>query len=408
MIEKIRLDLLEVYQAALARVDGRRCVREHLRQSGFDSPVSLVAIGKAAQAMALGAVDALGEQVRDGIVISKAGHLDWNLLSGCGLQGVEGGHPVPDERSLAAGEALLRFVRRQPGERRLLFLISGGASSLVEVLAEGIGLADLQRANRWLLGSGLDIAAINRLRRGLSRIKGGGLLHLLGERQVDALLISDVRDDNPAVIGSGLLLPPAGEGEEALTASIPPWLSSMLVQRKRGGGGRPTVKLEIIANLKDAKEEAAAKAEALGYRARLHRPFICGEAETVGRRCALELRDSRGEVLIWGGEPVVRLPTHPGRGGRCQHLALAAAEVLEGEKSCGLLAMGTDGTDGPGEDAGALVDGGTLGRVRREGLDVQAALRDADAGSLLEASGDLINTGPTGTNVMDLILGLRL
>jgi glycerate 2-kinase len=166
--------------------------------------------------------------------------------------------------------------------------------------------------------------------------------------------------------------------------------------------------VNVIANLRMAREAAAREAEALGYEARVSHAFLSGDAENVGRRLALELQDAWPGVYVWGGEPSVCLPPQPGRGGRNQHLALAAANVIAGRDDIIFLSAGTDGTDGPGEDAGALVDGGTLGRGERDGFKAEACLRSADSGSLLEASGDLINTGPTGTNVMDLIIGLKL
>ena len=135
---------------------------------------------------------------------------------------------------------------------------------------------------------------------------------------------------------------------------------------------------------------------------------MLADAINAGRRLALELTDSNPGIFVWGGEPSVCLPDEPGRGGRNQHLALSAATVMAGHDDVCFLSIGTDGSDGPGEDAGALVDGGTIGRGQREGFEAEQCLKAADSGSFLEASEDLINTGPTGTNVMDLILGMKL
>jgi hydroxypyruvate reductase len=163
-----------------------------------------------------------------------------------------------------------------------------------------------------------------------------------------------------------------------------------------------------MASLRDAREAAAEEARHLGYRVHLNHALISADAANSGRRLALELLDSWPGVYVWGGEPSVELPSAPGRGGRNQHLALSAATVIEGRDDICFLSAGTDGTDGPGEDAGALVDGGTLGRARRAGFEAVDCLARADSGELLQASGDLIHTGPTGTNVMDLMLGLKL
>ncbi|MCB1761006.1 MAG: DUF4147 domain-containing protein [Gammaproteobacteria bacterium] len=410
-MEQARADLLQIFRAGVAGVAGRAAVRNHLQQHPLQGPCAVIALGKAAGDMALGAVDVLAEQVVDGLAVSKPGHLDRAALARHGFQLFEGGHPVPDATSLEAGSALLAFIARQPEERQLLFLISGGTSAVVEVLKPGLDLAQLQRTNQWLLGSGLGIGAMNRIRRSLSAIKGGGLLRFLRGRRVSALLVSDVPGDDPAVIGSGLLAAkpePAGVAESAM-ADLPDWLRSM-VDRGGGESGDPgsISELHIVASLHVAREAAAAKARELGYATRVNHAFINAEAENAGRRLALELLDALPGVHIWGGEPSVQLPEQPGRGGRNQHLALAAAGVIEGHEDICFLSAGTDGDDGPGGDAGALVDGATLARARREGFELEATLAGADSGSLLAASGDLIHTGPTGTNVMDLMIGLRV
>ena len=407
--EQARSELLDIFKAGLAAVEGRAVVARYLAQHPVAGACSLVALGKAAGAMALGALESLGEGVIDGLVISKPGHLPRELFNHPQLTLIEGGHPLPDRSSLEAGAALLDFLSHLPPERALLFLISGGTSSLVEVLRPGVGLADLQRVNRWLLGSGLPIEKMNRIRKSLSAIKGGGLLRYVGGRSVTGLFISDVRWDDPAVIGSGLLAAGGEAQESADPGNLPDWLLELMAA---GKPERPTATpqpvLQVVATLRDAREGAAQAARALGYETMVSHAFINAGAENVGRRLALELLDSRPGVYIWGGEPSVRLPRQPGRGGRNQHLALSVASVIDGTDDILFLSAGTDGTDGPGEEAGALVDGATLMRARRHGFDADHTLALADSGSLLAASGDLICTGPTGTNVMDLMIGLRI
>jgi hydroxypyruvate reductase len=165
--------------------------------------------------------------------------------------------------------------------------------------------------------------------------------------------------------------------------------------------------LQILADNRRARRAALAHARALGYAVHEPAELLAGDAAAAGRRLAAILLEGPPGVTIWGGETTVRLPPAPGVGGRNQHLALAAAGVLAGSDSCYLLAAGTDGSDGPTEDAGALVDGCTLQRASLEGFDAESSLAAANAGPLLEASGDLIATGPTGTNVMDLVIGLK-
>jgi glycerate 2-kinase len=191
---------------------------------------------------------------------------------------------------------------------------------------------------------------------------------------------------------------------------LPQWLCT-LVDRGLEARGAPlarSVDPRILASLGDARRAAAQRARELGYAVWEHPDLRGGDAYREGLELAQWLLEAPPGVQVWGGETTVRLPDNPGRGGRNQHLALAAATRIAGFPGVYFLAAGTDGTDGPTEDAGALVDGGTLARGREQGLDVESALTRADAGSFLEASGDLVNTGPTGTNVMDLMLGLKV
>ncbi|MCG5499958.1 MOFRL family protein, partial [Ectothiorhodospira lacustris] len=300
-------------------------------------------------------------------------------------------------------------IRLTPEQGHLVFLISGGASSLVEVLPPGAGLGELQRINGWLLGSGLDIVAMNRVRTAISCIKGGRLRSRLGQRRTEAYLISDVPGDDPAVIGSGLLVPPSVlRPLPELPSGIREWVTSMAA-RVPDCADAPVVPVpvHVIATLRDACQGAAAAAERCGMDVTLHGEFLCGEAAVCGERLARELLAGPPGIHIWGGETTVTLPADPGQGGRNQHLALAAARVLEGHPGVTLLAAGTDGSDGNTQAAGALVDAGTVARARALGLDLEQALAGANAHALLKACGDLVTTGPTGTNVMDLMIGIR-
>jgi hydroxypyruvate reductase len=407
---KPRNDLLSAYQAALERVNGRSAVTRALADCAEPGPFALVALGKAAQAMAEGALEALGERISAGLVVSKPGHLASGWLQERGWQGLLGDHPMPSRRSLAAGQALAAYLSGVPPEWRLLVLISGGASSLVEIPVPGIGLEDIQRINRWLLGSGLAIGDMNLVRKSVSRIKGGGLLSFVRDRRIEALLISDVPGDDPAAIGSGLLIPDSGLEERVRALGLPPWLRAMVEAglEARGAPEAGFVEPRIVASLGDARRAAARQARGLGYAVHEHGEHRGGDAYREGLELAQLLLEGPAGVHVWGGETTVRLPERPGRGGRNQHLALAAALRIAEVPGVCFLAAGTDGTDGPTEDAGALVDGDTILRGRDQGLHPEAALAAADAGTFLEASGDLVSTGPTGTNVMDLMLGLKV
>ena len=397
---------MEIFSEALLAVNGRRRVAAWLETRPLDGPVHLIALGKAAASMSRGALDALGDAIRGGLVITKYGHgqasggtaLPWPVR--------EAGHPVPDAASLEAGEALWAFAGELPSRARVLLLLSGGASALAECLPPGLDRETLVRFNRWALGSGLDIRAVNGLRQRLSLIKGGRLAARLAPRPVCCLALSDVPGDDPALIGSGPVSPASGapvpEGvpeflRGPLAAAPPPPDPACFRQ----------VEYHIVGRLRDAMEAAAGAARERGYTPVVHERMITGEAAVQGRALARALVEGAPGLHVWGGETTVALPPQPGRGGRNQHLALAAAGVLAGEPGCYLLSAGTDGSDGPGGDAGALVDGGTLARGREAGLDPDRALDRADAGPFLEAAGDLLRTGPTGTNVMDLLLGLK-
>ena len=402
--------LLGFFGEALAAVDGRGAVRRALGARGLEGPVWLLAIGKAAESMSLGALDLLGDRCRGGLLIGKEPPVDPRPFTARRIACLAGGHPVPTQASLDAGEGLLGALSATPAEATLLFLISGGASSLVEVPAAGIGLADLQAVNRWLLGSGLAIGPMNRVRTALSQIKGGGLLKALPPRPLRALAISDVPGDDPAVIGSGLLVPAPALGPALAAMDLPHWLR-VLTDRGLAQRGPPPSsgpEIELVATLDLARAAAAQAAQRAGLEVRIEPALLAGDAAGCGRVLARRVMEGPPGLTVWGGETTVRLPPSPGRGGRNQHLALAAALELAGRTDCFLLAAGTDGGDGTTGDAGALVDGGTLERAALDGLDGADCLTRADSGTLLAASGDLIHTGPTGTNVMDLVLGLRV
>ncbi len=404
-----RGNLLTIYHAALQAVHGRTAVRQALQRHHMSGGICVIAIGKAASAMFLGAHDVLNGQIVDSLVITKQGNGDAEVTAK-GACLMEAAHPTPDQRSLDAGQTLLNFIHAAPADAQLLFLISGGASSLVELLPAGASLADLQRVNQWLLGSGLDIHAMNQIRKSLSLIKGGRLARELGGRKTLALLISDVPGDDPATIGSGLLV--ADRFIEAQAAvELPPWITALMAR----GVTAPVcndaifknIVFDIIANLDDAKQAAAASGRKLGYDVYQHAGTLEGEVAQVARALVAELLNAPVGLHVWGGETTLQLPPQPGRGGRNQHLALVAAVELCGCDNLLFLAAASDGSDGPTSDAGGLVDGATVARGSVAGLDVNEALARADAGTFLAASGDLVSTGPTGTNVMDLMLGMK-
>lgn len=369
--------LLDLYHLALAAVDGRRRMRAALAADHGIDPVSVFAVGKAAASMMLGAADALGSRLERGLVVASEGAIPAELAARPGMVCLEAGHPRPDERSLEAGRALADFAAKTPETSRVLLLVSGGASALLEIPAPGVGLAELRALYDQSLSENLDIESLNARRTALSSVKGGRLPGLFRGAPVEAYMISDVPRDDPAVLGSGLL-------------------------------AAPGLKPRLVGSLDDALDAVLRGAEARGLAAHRAVDRLQGDAESAARRICHELAVSGSQLLAYGGETVVRLPEHPGRGGRCQHLAVAAARSIAGHPEYLLLAAGSDGQDGASGDAGAIVDGETAERAADCGMDPAAALAAADTGHLLEATGDLVYTGPTGTNVGDIVLALRL
>ncbi|MEP7244997.1 MAG: DUF4147 domain-containing protein [Gammaproteobacteria bacterium] len=378
--------LLDLFRVALASVDGRHCTREALVLPPGTAPagrrVWAAAVGKAASAMVLGAHDALGPALERTLLITKDGHVAPQAHALPNVEIFESSHPMPDQRSLAAGERLLSWVSELPPEVEPLFLISGGASSLAEALVPGATFAQLSALNARGLASGLAIGELNAQRAKLSRIKGGRLAAKLAGRPARALFISDVPGHDPAVIGSGLMGPSGAEDDR--------------IERR------------VIASIDLAVATACSHAQALGLSTWQGAQAFDGLADRLAVRFAHELHMNTHQVRVWGGESVVNLPENPGRGGRNQHLALVAARIIAGHDNLLLLVAGTDGTDGVTDDAGALVDGETCSRIALAELDVQKSLQTADSGTALAAAGDLIHTGPTGTNVGDLVIGLKL
>ncbi|MGE5625629.1 MAG: glycerate kinase type-2 family protein, partial [Bacillota bacterium] len=395
--------LLSLFKQGLDAVNGRATVRAWLEIHSLHTPFHLVALGKAAEAMAAGALEAAGSELAAGLVVTRRGYLETPVQRDPRLVTLEAGHPLPDEQSLAAGRALELFLDSAPADASFLFLVSGGTSSLVEAPVAGVSLRDLQQLNLWLLGSGLPISDINRVRAALSRIKGGRLAEHLKGRKATLLLMSDVPGDVMSDIGSGLLLP----GEAKPIPGFPPGFASLPFQTDTA---QPCENVEayIVASNRLAREAVAKQARDRGFGAVMHADLPSGDAASCGEAIARDLLQAPGGVIhIWGGETTVRLPEQPGQGGRNQHLALAAARVLAGHGDVFLLSAGTDGSDGNSDDAGALVDSGTVERGDVAGYDALDCLERADAGTFLEASGDLVCTGPTGTNVMDLMIGLK-
>lgn len=387
-----RKRLAKMLRTAIAAVRADRLTAAALRGREFDY---VIALGKAAEALAAGAWRALGPRLVGGFLSCPRGYETGDLPPPAPFGRYPGGHPLPDASSLVAGEALAEFAVALPPGARVAVLLSGGASSGVELPAPGVSLDLLRRANRWLSASALPIEAVNRVRSRLSRLKGGGLARLLAHCDSEAWVLCDVPGGNLAAVAGGPLSPLPGR-----LPAVPGWLEPYLHASSTAGNGGMTALRRLAGN-----EEAVAAVVQAGAR---EAGRLAGEATALGREIGTALAKAAPGFYVWGGEPVVRLPPGSGRGGRCQQLALAAAQVFAGRADCWLLAAGTDGWDGTSAVAGACVDGRTVDRGRAAGRDAIAALHKADAGEFLAASGDLVRTGPTGTNVNDLVITFKI
>jgi len=368
----------------------------------------VLALGKAATAMLAGCADALGARLGPALAVTRPDAVRPGEPGVAGARVLFGDHPVPGAASLAAGARIEAFCDAVPAGGDLLVLLSGGASALAERLPGGVAARDLERANRWLLASGLPIGGVNAVRACLSCLKAGRLATRLAGRRVFVLAVSDVPGDEPGVIGSGPLTvgPPP-----ALPPGLPSWLEALAGRAPPPPApeapGLPRVDYRVVACARDAAQAAVRAARAEGVDGVMHPPVLRGEVDRAAERIMAELGAGPAGFHAWWGETTLRLPERPGEGGRNRHLALLLARRLSGRDDVTILCAATDGSDGSAGAAGGWADGGTVSRGRAAALDPDGAVACADAGTFLRAAGDEFVTGPTGTNVMDLVLALR-
>ncbi|WP_298431000.1 DUF4147 domain-containing protein [uncultured Jannaschia sp.] len=390
----MRDGLRDIFMAGVARADPAAAVAAAMPAA---RPDLIIALGKAAVAMARAAL-ARHPGVPCLVVTNPE-----NAAEVPGATVLLGGHPVPDAGSAEAGAALLDAAGALGAGERCLALISGGGSALAVAPVAGVTLEDKAEVSRLLLAAGLDIAAMNRVRQALSRLKGGGLARAAAPATVEALILSDVVGDDLAAIASGPTVAPSGGAEEARAILEAASLWSRIPESCRAALARNTDVATPPATARLIGSNAlsvAAMAEAASD-ARVDPDPLVGDVATAAARVAAVAARGAGTTL-WGGETTVILRGN-GQGGRNQELALRVARALEGiDRPWAFLSGGTDGRDGPTDAAGALVDNGTLGRIAAAGLDVDAMLARNDSYPALAAAGDLLITGGTGTNVADL------
>jgi len=392
--------------------------------------VVVAGMGKAALAMAGMVEQQLGEQIAEGAVVVPHGHTQTpppHCPPPRRIEVLEAGHPVPDEHSVQAARRILALAEDCAEDDLLLVLISGGGSSLCADFEPPVTLADAQQTFRLLLESGADIHQINTVRKHLSRIGGGRLARAAAPADVLALVISDVVGDDLSVIASGPTVPDPTTFAEAIAVlrRYDLWHRVPESVRVRLEAGVTDPSLEtpkpadprfarvvtrLIGTNRRALEAAADEARQRGYSVRIVTDRLTGEAREVAPRLVTALRnvrDDRPVCLLWGGETTVTV-RGSGRGGRNQELALAATLAMEGwDAEAVLLSGGTDGRDGPTDAAGAWATPDTAARAHACGMDPRAYLDNNDAYTFFKALDQLLFTGPTHTNVMDVQVGLR-
>jgi hydroxypyruvate reductase len=400
--------------AAIAAANPDDVIAAHLPATPPAGRTIVLGAGKAAAAMARAVERHMSGRV-EGLVVTRYGH-----GVPCGsIEVVEAAHPVPDAAGRAAARRILDYARSADADDLVLCLISGGASALLALPADGLALEDKQAVNRALLASGADIAEMNAVRKHLSAIKGGRLAAAAHPAQVVSLLISDVPGDDPAVIGSGPTVPDPSTFADALAilgqyaieppAAVREHLRAAKDETPKPGDPRlANAQTIIVARPQASLEAAAAAARAAGITPVILGNALEGEAREVGKvlaGIALQVR-RHGQpapspcVLLSGGETTVTLRGR-GRGGRNAELLLALAIQLNGARGISALAADTDGIDGSEDNAGATLLPDTLARARDKGLDAKAMLADNDGYGFFAALGDLVITGPTLTNVND-------
>lgn len=388
--------------------------------------IFVVGCGKAAARMALAVQALLGERLVGGVIVVKHGH----QLPIERIKVIEAGHPIPDEAGLGGARQVMDLARRCGKNDLLFFLVSGGGSALLPYPAAGLSLEDKRRTTEVLLRSGAKIQEVNAVRKHISQIKGGRLARLAAPATLVTLVLSDVINDSLEAIASGPTVPDRSTYGDCLRIIkhydverlIPPVVVDFL---ERGANGqiaetpkpsdtvfRDTQNI-IVGGNRLALAAAQHRAEALGYHTLVLSDELEGESRIVAKSHSDLVKEflrtktaaRRPSCLLSGGETTVTV-RGDGLGGRNQEFSLAAAIEIAGIDGVVILSGGTDGADGPTDAAGGIVDGSTINRGRAKNLDAAVFLAKNDSYHFLQATEDLLVTGPTLTNVMDLQITL--
>lgn len=408
MNQALRKDAEKIARGAIDSVSPEAAVRRALEGKTFSGKLYLVSVGKAAWKMAEVAASCLEQPLEAGIVVTKYDHVEHPIP---GVTCYEAGHPVPDENTFRATQAVLDMTADLDKSDTVLFLLSGGGSALFEqpVVAE----AELQSITRQLLACGADIVEMNTIRKRLSMVKGGKFAQWCAPAHVEAIVLSDILGDPLDMIASGPAASDQSTCADALAIAEKYQLtlsdSAMDCLRTETPKELTNVSTQIIGSVRELCKAASEIAEELGYEPILLTDHLDCEAKEAGAFLADVLRthacDGKKLAYLAGGETVVHL-VGKGLGGRNQEIALAAAAGLAGIPNACVISVGSDGTDGPTDAAGGYSDGDTTKELAKHGLTVSEVLADNNAYHALKAVDGLIFTGPTGTNVNDVAVGL--
>lgn len=437
MINSKNKDIFSIIESAISAADPQKAIKEivHLQKNRLTieknvynldlyENIYVIGAGKAASSMALTMEGILGNRIAKGIIVTKYGHKK-NLSR---IEVIEAGHPIPDENGVKGVERIIELLKGIKRGDLIIILLSGGASSLLPAPNENISLNDKKIVTGLLLKSGAAIDEINAVRKHISKIKGGQLASLIYPAEAACLILSDVTGDRLDVIASGPTVPDNSTFMDAVDIlkkysiwnNTPRPVMNYLLKGLKGEiaetpkPANPAfrrINNIIIGNNKSAVSAAEKKAKELGYHTMVLSTFIEGEARETGKlfgAIAKEIAEferplKRKACIIAGGETTVTVKGK-GKGGRAQEFALSAALMINGLKDAAIVGVGTDGTDGPTDAAGAIADSTTVKRANEKGLDVKMYLENNDSYSLFKKLNDLIITGPTNTNVNDLYM----
>lgn len=400
----MREDAFQIIQKTIADCLPDKAVRDSLQKLDFTGKVYVVAIGKAAWVMAQTAAVFLADRLEKGIIITKYEHSRGALDK---FEIIEAGHPTPDENSVLGAGKAVELVKEATQEDTVLLLLSGGGSSLVELPMPGLTLADIQEVTRQLLFCGAGITEINVLRKKLSAMKGGKFAGYLKRAKAYSIILSDIIGDNDDMIASGLTYPDDSTAEEVkqIIEKYHLHLEKKVEDILLSSQPCRDIQIEnhVVGSVKDLCRAAAEHARELGYHPYILTSSMQCEAKAAGKWIATYASSDyeRPFAVIAGGETVVKV-TGKGLGGRNQELALSAARQLNGREDALLFSLGSDGTDGPTDAAGGIVDGSTVSRLEQLGVDVEQMLKNNDSYHALKLVDGLIMTGATGTNVNDV------